>query len=1775
MEIKTIPRETDGTAKGVTLQKLRAASLLLQQVQDDPLSDFMAAIEYGGDIYIDGKETYIEEDKFYESKDFSISSKAVKNTMVYFLDYWLTNDRNSKIKFGFYSTNGIASENLIKPLKEQNVILPPKPILELLQSGDYTDPNLLPSVKAIVLGEYEAQYKDKKGFSLETSQYPKIINFADDDWKQFLGKIEWLFHQGDIAAIEEKLLAQIRAIDFGGPVRQGMEQYIMAMLYYQLDLRHAKQKAEDRFLDRKDFELIFRRAKDGDIDENSFKYLSIDYGDLARKTTKFLGDYIKNRYHVITGRKVSPVLLPRRIAFFDPSVHTTGRDTEMATDRQKQVFVNFGDQVPFDQPVMLFGDLGSGKSTFIAEYAREFISKNSGIIPIFIPSAYLRSKTLNSLKNLTTAIDRYVNEEMSFPDGIFRLDHAIKIPKEILLIVDGVDELTRQEAQDILGVLKILKDHHGTIRVIATGRPLELDSLLPVGWLSYSILPLNQREVRVIFEQEALATGALPGDAVVIAGEKITILRGRPEISIIATTPLIACSIFYDLDSAANNKTLGDIVFAILKRRLNWHSLDNKRLEYEEFLSAFPLVVHRQRLLARIAYELYRSASKSMHEAKIVSLIERDVPDGLNKNSIVAQALKYFSHAFFQKTTDEQISFLNAPLLECAVGVEFAERLTAGTTPGSLEVELNLTEDWRPVSFAMTVIRERKDESTVRSRLEKLIHSDVRWPHKNLVQAAVVLAELKDRALALRLFEIARTLSFRAVIPIGREDKLSPLAVANCLMLADGPGFQWFWEEYLDGRHPFNHFDEEVAANILGFYIVARDYVLPTSEVKALNSLVVANKHLVTSFCLRGFPVLALLTDVQFSPNERALLLAQLLNDEPFDSAAEAILRRLHQSGEMSVPILNALETVCGKPDFSQTMTAAALWLEFNLDRALPTTVLNNCLTACTRDDFAFINEKITQLASKDDLAAYLRFLVLAEDKKMAGDAALYLLWSGEKNIALLTPALSRSIDWLTHKYSAVDEVAGFIRSQRFDQAVILAANVPTDNHLGIQPSFWRIFIEALLNSKGLFEYPFEQLVSGMSLFTLPRYPDVRISLTALLKKVPRYKELLNLMGQGLAPVLAYHANSILAACFPGDDNAALLTLMKGTFSHHSDKDEWHRFLFTLNFSLSVKEKLHQEIPNFVEPAKTFALGFLYFQGYPLTSAEIAMLTNGLLGLGHRFDASLWLASTDPSFLANHRVFDTLLQKLDDPNPRIADIAASSLLSYHKGDLTVDQLAKAYSLQTKSFTHTFYRLPIDEPDLFRSEEFKAAVIGGSLGQPSLLDLYFRAGQDVGLWEEFFKTSISRSFTGGSLEMDRLYFWIINILRLDDSARQYMGIAVESLLKLPGNQEERRVYPFLLLFGDELGLTIKDEIKADTSKWDSSRDEEIILALAIRAGIQVSSLPPGQSRSWYIIFSQYHSSALKSVSDEDLKLFAADTQKIPSQLMERMGSLLFYGQLTQTERKAIGESGNIGAIIDTIVGFCRGEEFAISRFLEITQASIFPTGVHDSEGRYLNILENVASVLLQTEEDKPKYVLAIRSLLTTDDPFMFHRYLIKLFVAGEQPTIDDVRKLLRFLSTWDRIIDIGVAYYLSNYFASHVPDEHRIPLAEEIDGILGSMILDYGFRSPDNYLLALWVLSLAVIHLQQKVSINSERAFLLGLQSVYIDKSSLGHYPANGHQGVNFPGQDLFNYTAALFEKISIHNLKTLYESGTRSNIPELRATCRFLWMLSGNYSNPK
>jgi len=242
------------------------------------------------------------------------------------------------------------------------------------------------------------------------------------------------------------------------------------------------------------------------------------------------------------------------------------------------------------------------------------------------------------------------------------------------------------------------------LRIIATGRPIELAGLNYSNWQCLEMFPLTNQELNNILINEALAEGLNDSQAVEDSKNRIRFLNERPELLGVTTTPLSIRLIRPYLNEEIKNKSLGDLIYDIILERLgSWDIKDSKEIAYYEFNKYYPDSFSREIILGAIAQEIYESNNKAITKEQLNAALKEIIPKTLEQNIVVEQATNFFEKCILQKEID-QLAFPSQPLLQGALGIYIYEQLI-----NSREVNFKVgkTNLWREYSFAATIAEEK------------------------------------------------------------------------------------------------------------------------------------------------------------------------------------------------------------------------------------------------------------------------------------------------------------------------------------------------------------------------------------------------------------------------------------------------------------------------------------------------------------------------------------------------------------------------------------------------------------------------------------------------------------------------------------------------------------------------------------------------------------------------------------------------------------------------------------------------------------------------------------------------------------------------------------------------------------------------------------------------------------------------------------------------------------------------------------------------------------
>jgi len=295
IDVEHISREAGDKTKGFRFQKLRAAIRFLQRVQENTDGQVYCAMELLEDsVLYDGNSNSLisgEENKYYGSR-ISFNSKAVKNTLVAFLDLYFSFMRSNDVKLGVYASAEIAQERITAELRKRLGFEEAQKhydILCHLSSGVELDEEEKLVAFEVVKGEYFEQYPDAtKGYRtfVESMTLP--------EFSKFLQSIDWTVTNESNESLEATALQLIRTCRLFNHRHTGLETFLLSALLDELERRSGSKRSIDRLVSTDSLKTIFQQillspAQDERYEDPVWKQWddldAEDFRNLAEKIT--------------------------------------------------------------------------------------------------------------------------------------------------------------------------------------------------------------------------------------------------------------------------------------------------------------------------------------------------------------------------------------------------------------------------------------------------------------------------------------------------------------------------------------------------------------------------------------------------------------------------------------------------------------------------------------------------------------------------------------------------------------------------------------------------------------------------------------------------------------------------------------------------------------------------------------------------------------------------------------------------------------------------------------------------------------------------------------------------------------------------------------------------------------------------------------------------------------------------------------------------------------------------------------------------------------------------------------------------------------------------------------------------------------------------------------------------------------------------------------------------------------------------------------------------
>jgi hypothetical protein len=489
---------------------------------------------------------------------------------------------------------------------------------------------------------------------------------------------------------------------------------------------------------------------------------------------------------------------------------------------------------------LLLGDLGTGKSTLASELVIETIDRSETGLALLVPVKALQLPTRFTQRDLMTSVDDYIASEIQLTAPKFEISSILEERIELLLVFDGLDELSPSIAARLLSQAAALVDYWPTIQVITTARPVELVGASYAEWRIVHTVALDDSAKAEFIRQELIADGEAPDQ---IHARTSVLLKSLKEMSVldsIANSPLAIRLVYPRLSAVSANAsiTLGDLLYDLLLERLGgWQKRDDKPEANSRFDKAFPTPEQKAEVLATLAEKAATGNRIGQDEAK--ALLQKSVG---GDHQLAAEAISFFEWLGLI-VKGEVIEFPLQPLAEvcAAAGLVTRRQSNVKAVPDKAL--------WRIVSFAAAIARRRGELEKLSDSLLAFMRSLLKET-RYIPAACYIVVEAADPDLAKATISLIDNLGYRPLTVFQNERKASARNIAKTITLAGETGFEWFYEEYLDPRYPIPNAGCAIVTEILAEWASLVRPLLTTEQKKKLSKL----------FGVNGIPMSGCLT---------------------------------------------------------------------------------------------------------------------------------------------------------------------------------------------------------------------------------------------------------------------------------------------------------------------------------------------------------------------------------------------------------------------------------------------------------------------------------------------------------------------------------------------------------------------------------------------------------------------------------------------------------------------------------------------------------------------------------------------------------------------------------------------------------------------------------------------------------------------------------------------------------------------------------------------------
>jgi hypothetical protein len=1236
---------------------------------------------------------------------------------------------------------------------------------------------------------------------------------------------------------------------------------------------------------------------------------------------------------------------------------------------------------------LLLGDLGTGKSSLGASLVVESIDRSTAAIASIIPVKSLKLSGQFTINDVIQAVDEYFANQVAPAISQIKLKSLLESAIEVLLVLDGFDELDRNIAGRLLKQAASLPEHWPTIQIVATGRPVELAGVAYSDWRVLQTVPLNDDGKREFIKQELFANGVDANQVDTEATNLLRVLKGLPSLDLIANTPLtirLLTSRLRVRSSSSSEVTLGDLLYELLLERLgSWHSRDDKRDTFEELEKAFPTPEAKASCLSSLALRVLTGSRLPPDAAK--ALLQDNTPSqkDFNKYRLADEALAYFEMSGVIRQTDS-VEFPIQPLAEIAAAVgivtEWSNQSTGWKLPDSSQ--------WRVISFVGTLSRRKGWLDKLREPILSYVDHILTTP--GFVPAACyIVVETADDICARRAVKQFTRLGSRPFTFFNEERIASARNIAKALWLAQDVGFDYFYNHYLDARYPFSMRGAGPILDVLTYWTALAIDRLTTDQKNRLSAVV--QPFLATGEA-QFFGILqhlALLVPEAFTLEDRIWFQSELLEDSVLGNfSTEKLLAATNENTKELVSKVLAQRS-------EESTSAALLWCELNPQTQISTPLIYGTFKSLTRKSNKAEAKKLVDLCRErlgnERWLRFARWLLCGDDNTASCGAAIELYNAGEQRIAVLGRVFMRAL----HDGGYIPEaetILSLLVKDHEERGVRWLASLMTkeDPRYGGHSAWWRILlqhIESLADGPSLLT----SCIRSLGSFILPRYPEIREAFTRLFEgpRGQEFRDTLRSEIHSLDPYTRRGAAVTLASISPRLETDALFVAIRSRASRDMIHwNEWESFILTLDCGPSVLASLTSKLDLLEPRSRALALAILAKSKIQLQPELRHELFSSLLDVGN------WHLNTEDLgdiSLASKESLRELLDQLNRPGNELTETAASRLLEFHRSRLTLVQEAKCIALTTRP-SRLCFDLAKEMMRIKRDSAFADALedatneITASGGPQSLLRLVLKTATGSKVWKDIVWTLLcdDSGIHGGSHEADDMGDALMQYGREIHQDAEAIGVAALECLSDPRMKSNRwtDAYHWLVVIADEF-VGVKPEVIRDALIKDRPIMYSAATALIARLGEIPNGFVCDRTRTKRP-YRQNHGQVTSDKIVEILREYSRDSDELHPNILDVIEESLFLPILPEETLKEFVSMGSPGILIAMTLRYCYADTPQFTETIPLLDVwgRLFRSGYEQKRhDRRLHEVWRMARTIVQNDtEAKTRYLAGLDSAL---------------------------------------------------------------------------------------------------------------------------------------------------------------------------------------------------